>query len=524
MSMIARLCVFAFCVAATAMCAQEPTPVQVKIANGVLEGLISADGLVRSFKGIPYAAPPVGALRWKPPQLPSSWEGVRRAVDFGPRAMQGRIWDDMIFHDSGPSEDCLYLNVWIPEKEPKGKLPVMVWIHGGGFAAGATSEQRQDGGNLCKHGVIVVSMNYRLGVFGFLAHPELTAESPQHASGNYGLLDLVAALKWVKDNIAVFGGDPHNVTIFGESAGSEAVSALVASPLAKGLFHRAIGESGSLLGPLWSAQNRETAETEGSRFARKAFGTSSLAVLRAKPAAEILKAALAVPRHTFPAIFDGYFLPESCNEIYAAGHQSHVPLLAGWNVDEGSWEEFFNGNSPTLPNYLVRARQHFENKTDAFLKAYAAKTDAEVKRVARDYQTDQFMGYCTWLWIDLHRRTGKSPVYRYLFAQPLPLAKDAPVGAEPHTPHASDIEYVFQMLSAKDLPWREDDHAVAEMMAKYWTNFAKTGNPNGPGLPRWPEYQKRDGYQVMRLDAHATAAPEQNRARYEFMDEIHRKR
>lgn len=513
----ARLLLFA----AVSMCAQQPTPLQVKTTNGIVEGAVSSDGLVRSFKGIPYAAPPVGALRWKPPQPAATWEGVRRAVDFGPHAIQARVWDDILFRDSGPSEDCLYLNLWIPENAAKGKLPVMVWIHGGGFVAGGSSEARQDGSRLCQHGVIVVSMNYRLGIFGFFVHPELTAESPKHASGNYGLLDMVASLQWVKNNIAAFGGDPNNVTIFGESAGSEAVSALVASPLARGLFQRAIGESGSLLGPGWMSQRRDTAETEGSRFAHKALHTNSLADLRAKSAAELLKAASTVPRNTFHPVWDGYLLRESCNEIYDSGDQNHVPLLAGWTTDEGSWQEFFVGNSPTLQNYLPLARRRMESRTEDFLRVYGAKTDAEAKLAARDYQTDRFMGFNTWRWIELHRRTGKSPVYRYLFAQPLPLPKNAPADAEPRTPHASDIEFVFQTLDARNLPWREEDRAVSEMMAKYWTNFAKTGNPNGPGLPDWPQYQKHDGYQVMRLDAHAAAGPDRHRARYEFLHKLH---
>ena len=227
--------------------AQQLRHVQQQTADGVLEGVVSPDGKVRTFKGIPYAAPPVGPLRWKPPQPVIPWAGVRKAADYGARAMQGPIYSDMVFNDSGPSEDCLYLNLWMPENRPQARLPVMVWIHGGGFVAGSSSEPRQDAGNLSKKGVIVVSFNYRLGVFGFLALPGLSRESEQGASGNYGLLDQVAALEWVKRNIAAFGGDPANVTIFGESAGSESVSALMASPLARGLFRRAIGESGALL-------------------------------------------------------------------------------------------------------------------------------------------------------------------------------------------------------------------------------------------------------------------------------------
>ncbi len=223
----------------------DVSTVRQTTSDGVLEGVVSADGKVRAFKGIPFAAPPVGPLRWKAPQPVVPWTGVRKAAEFGPRAMQARVYGDMIFRDEGPSEDCLYLNLWMPANPSTPKLPVMVWIHGGGFVAGASSEPRQEGVNLCKKGVMVVSMNYRMGIFGFFAHPELTKESGHESSGNYGLMDQVAALQWVKQNIAAFGGDPDNVTIFGESAGSFSVSALMASPLSQGLFQRAIGESGA---------------------------------------------------------------------------------------------------------------------------------------------------------------------------------------------------------------------------------------------------------------------------------------
>src|SRR5271154_4177367 len=269
--------------AASMVHAQEVKSVQQRTADGVLEGVLSADGTVRIFKGIPFAAPPVGPLRWKPPQAPAPWAGVRKAVEFGPRCMQGGIYDDMIFRDAGPSEDCLYLNLWMPANPAPGRLPVMVWIHGGGFAAGASSEPRQDGGKLSKLGVLIVSLNYRLGIFGFFAHPELSKESGHNASGNYGLLDQVAALEWVKKNIATFGGDPDNVTIFGESAGSFSVSTLMASPLAQGLFRRAIGESGALFGGRRPVQSLAEAEAAGVKFSEAALGTSSLAALRAKP-------------------------------------------------------------------------------------------------------------------------------------------------------------------------------------------------------------------------------------------------
>jgi len=500
--------------------AQPLRTVQVSTANGVLEGVISADGMVRTFKGIPYAAPPVGPLRWKPPQPAPSWTGVRKAMDYGPRPMQGRIFSDMVFRDNGPSEDCLYLNLWMPEHRSPGKLPVMVWIYGGGFAAGSTSEPRQDGGNLAKKGVMVVSFGYRLGVFGFLALPELTKESEQNASGNYGLLDQAAALQWVKANIAAFGGDPDNVTIFGESAGSFSVSALMASPLAQGLFKRAIGESGAFFGKTLPAPSLAKAEDAGELFAEASFDAHSLKDLRALPAKYLLRAALKRSWEHFRPDIDGYFLPTNCLAIYTAGQQSHVPLLAGWNRDEGSYWSYFTNDAPTLKNYVTRARAFFGTNAEAFLTVYPAATDAQAKRAAQDFAGDRFIAYSTWKWLEMQMLTGDSPVFRYKFEQTLPLPADARPGTEPAAPHASDIEYVFQMLPSRHLPWRPEDRKVSAMMADYWTNFAKTGNPNGPGLPVWPQYHSGDGYQVMHLSADPGATPDADRARYEFLDHL----
>jgi para-nitrobenzyl esterase len=500
--------------------AQQLRYVQLRTADGVLEGVVSADGKVRTFKGIPYAAPPVGPLRWKPPQPVQPWTGVRRAVEYPPRSMQGRIYSDMVFHDEGPSEDCLYLNLWMPADNPQAKLPVMVWIHGGGFIAGSSSEPRQDAGNLSKKGVMVVSLNYRLGVFGFFAHPELATESGHGASGNYGLLDQVAALEWVKRNIATFGGDPDNVTLFGESAGSLSVSALMASPLAQGLFHRAIGESGAFFGSPLPLKPRADAESEGLKFAETAFGGAPLRDLRAKPAKEILDAALKLPQEHFSPDVDGYFLPSDCLSVYSGGRQSRVPLLAGWNRDEGSYKSFFADDAATVANYVARAKARFGADANAFLKLYPASTDAEARRAAQDLEGDDFMGYPTWKWLEMHLRTGGRPVYRYEFDQALPLPADAGPGAEPSAYHSSEIEFVFRVLSSKSLPWRAEDREVSELMSSYWTNFAKTGDPNGQGLPRWPAYTGSDGYQVMHLGAQPGAVADSHRGRYQFLDSL----
>ena len=501
--------------------AQELRYVQVQTANGIVEGVVSPDNKVRTFKGIPYAAPPVGPLRWKAPQPAPSWNGVRKTVEYPPRAMQGRIYSDMVFHDDGPSEDCLYLNLWMPEADrPAGKLPVMVWIHGGGFIAGSTSEPRQDAGNLSKKGVLVVTLTYRLGIFGFYAHPALAKESTHNASGNYGLLDQVAALQWVKENIATFGGDPDNVTIFGESAGSFSVSALMASPLANGLFKRAIGESGAFFGHTLASQSRADAEKSGVDFARTMLGTDSLEALRAMPAEEILEAALKIPQNSFLPVIDGYFLPADCRSIYAAGKQSHVPLLAGWNRDEGGAESFFNGESLSIKNYETHARSTFGSRAPEFLKVYPAATDSEARRAAADYEGDEFIGFSTWKWLEMHGATGESQEFRYEFDQTLPLSVDATPGTEAKAPHSSEIEFVFLVISSKNLPWRQADRDVSEQMASYWTNFARTGNPNGPNLPLWPAYTSNDGYQVMHISANTFAAPDIHRERYEFLDTV----
>jgi para-nitrobenzyl esterase len=491
--------------------------VQQRISTGIVEGQVGADGQVRSFIGIPYATPPVGVLRWKPPQPVAPWPGVRKAVDFGPRCMQTRVYSDMVFRDAGPSEDCLYLNVWAPESHTHA-LPVMVWIYGGGFMAGSTSEPRQDGANLTQKGVIVVSMNYRLGIFGFFSHPELTRESGDNASGNYGLLDQVAALHWVQDNIAAFGGDPGNVTIFGESAGSLSVSALMASPLAKGLFRRAIGESGAFFGARHHMRPLLEAEQTNVAFAKSAFGTDSIEALRAKPANAVLKAAAAKGAPHFGADVDGYFLPESVQAIFAEGKQAHVPLLAGWNLDEGAYQEIFQKDDPTPQTYVARIRALYGVNADGILKLYPGTTVAEAKRSAQDLAGDRFIAFGTWEWIEWQLKTGESPVYRYRFDETLP-PDPADISGEPLATHSAEIEFVFQALASKSLAWRPQDYKVSDLMSSYWSNFAKTGDPNGEGLPHWPTYGP-EKYEVMHFGADSRAIPDDHRARYLFLDQL----
>jgi para-nitrobenzyl esterase len=495
---------------------------RVQTDKGAVEGAPSTDSKVHIFKGIPFAAAPVGALRWKAPQPAESWTGVRKALEFGPRCMQTLVFPDMVFRDHGPSEDCLYLNVWTPDASASAKLPVMVWIYGGGFVAGGTSEPRQDGEQLAKKGVVVVSMNYRLGVFGFFSHPNLAKESAHAASGNYGLLDQVAALQWVRKNIASFGGDPEKVTIFGESAGSFSVSALMASPLAQGLFHRAIGESGAFFGSTLSLRSHAESEKADDKFVAS-LGAASLEALRAIPAAELLQAASKQPMLRFSPNIDGYFLPEDARSIYAAGKQSHIPLVAGWNSDEGNFHTFFGKKDATAQNYAELIHSRFGNNADALLKLYPAGNDDQAKRSAQDLGSDQFIAYSTWKWIEVQAATAKMPVFRYEFDQapPVPRAADATDGSSisPGAYHSAEIEFVFEALPSKDLPWRPEDTRLSDLIATYWSNFAKTGDPNGPGLPKWPAYSAPN-HSVMHLSANSQAAPDEHRARYEFLDKM----
>lgn len=482
----------------------------VKISDGKLLGTYDSAAKIYAFKGIPYAAPPIGNLRWQPPQPEATWKGTKDAKAFGARCVQALIFPDMIFRDPGPSENCLTVNVWTGALSKSANLPVMFWIHGGGFAAGASSEPRQDGENLAKRGVVVVSLNYRLNIFGFFAHPELTQESPHHSSGNYGLEDMAAALQWVKKNIAEFGGDPAKVTIFGESAGSFAVSELMAAPESKDLFSKAIGESGAAFSNTsLSMPTLAQSEEAGTKFGDSVH-CSKLSELRAMPAEQLLKVSLD-PKDVvrFAPIIDGYFIPEPVPEIYAAGKQAHVPLLAGWNKNEGGTPE---QSKATVESFTADAEKKYGDKAAEFLQLYPVGNLQEAKESAADLARDSFIALGTWKWIEAQVKTGEAPVYRYLFTHVLPAPADVN-GAY----HSADIEFVFDDLKNKDLKWRESDEKLANLMASYWTNFAKTGDPNGPDLPKWPQFKAADGYQIMDLDTPAKAFSEEHRNRYEFL-------
>ncbi|HXW03670.1 MAG TPA: carboxylesterase family protein [Vicinamibacterales bacterium] len=496
---------------------------QVKTTGGMVKGSATPDGRVRIFKGIPFAAPPVGAARWTEPRPALPWTDVRDATEFGRQCMQGPIFGDITFPHP-PSEDCLTLNIWTPARDAGERLPVMVWIHGGGFQAGAGAEPRHEGEPLARKGVVLVTFNYRLGVFGFMAHPELTRESARNASGNYGMLDQVAALRWVSDNIAAFGGDPGNVTIFGESAGSFAVSALMASPLAAGLFHKAIGESGAFFtagtGTL-ALRPLRAAEQQGLEFAAS-LGAESLTALRAKPADEVLQAALKT-QPWFAPVIDGYFLREDASSVYASGRQARVPLLAGWNADESRAGVVLGKQTPTAASFTDSTRKRFGAHADAILKAYPAGSDAEALESAAALAGDLFIGHNTWKWLEMHARTGRSPVYRYSFDRKIPVAPGTMINGRPATSrdvgarHAGEIEYVFGALdSLPTVPWEDSDRRLSDAMMTYWTNFARSGDPNGAGLPKWPRYDS--GGRVLHLDETIRDAADERRPRYEALD------
>lgn len=493
---------------------------RVRVGGGELEGVTVAGGQVQAFLGIPYAAPPVGPRRWQPPAPAPAWRGVRSAAAFGPRCPQTQVYSDTVFRDAGPSEDCLTLNVWTPAGRAGPRLPVLVWIHGGGLVAGGGSEPRQDGAALARRGAVVVSFNYRLGILGFFSHPELDAEAPGRPSGNQGLRDQLEALRWVQRNIAAFGGDPTRVTVFGESAGAMSVSVLMASRLSAGLFHRAIGESGAYLGKRGELSTHAAAAAAQPEALRAETGTAGLAALRALPAQALVERsikAILEERLPFGPTVDGDLVPEQLPLTFARGAQQRVPLLAGWNADEGYPEEFFEREPPSAAAYQARARQRFGAQADEVLRLYPGTTDAEALRSAIDFSGDAFLGHATWAWLDAHRATGGVPVFRYRFEQ-VPPGLDG--GVDPGgASHAAEIPYVFDTLDSEARPWRPEDRRLAAAMADAWVSFARSGVPASTGLPRWPQ-DSADGGAVMHLSAQPLVTPETDRERYRFLDRL----
>jgi para-nitrobenzyl esterase len=519
-----------------------PAAERVKTANGVVEGTSTKSG-IRIFRGIPFSAPPVGELRWKAPQPVKNWGDVRPAVEFGPDCMQRPVFGDMEFRNKGMSEDCLYLNVWTPAKSASDKLPVLVYFFGGGLVAGDGSELRYDGESMASKGIVSITISYRLTVFGFLAHPELTAEAPYHASGNYGFLDQNAALKWVQANVAAFGGDPTRVTIAGQSAGSRSVTVQMLSPLSKNLFAGAIQESGSVL----QATNPQSL-AEGEKFGlgfTAAAGAKSLRDLRAMPAAKLLELTAQPAWARFEVVADNYQIPAKDLAGYVdAGEQAHVPLLQGWVSEDRTAKSFLGDNPPTPEGYAAAVRKAFGGNAERVLALYpSGKTEEQVLDAAQTLATDMGQGYNQWRLAEGHRKSSGKPVYRFYFARPRPkflgaanqtpgtaggiITSSSAASAPPKSRgavHSAEIEYALGNLATnKHYAWEPGDYKLSQLMENYFANFIKTGDPNGSGLPKWPACSPDAGFPTMNLNIESKVVPE-TRQRYLLLDQILRKK
>ncbi len=518
---------FAVCASAEARDANASSDApRVTIANGTLVGLYDRQQGLNIFKGIPFARPPVGDLRWREPQPVKNWKGERQATKFSAQCMQRRIFDDMVFRSNGVSEDCLYLNVWTPAEirsgeKPGEPLPVLVYMYGGGFVAGDGSEPRYDGASMAQKGIVTVTFNYRLGVFGMFAHPELTKESPHGASGNYTLLDQNAALKWVHDNIAAFGGDPKRVTIAGESAGSASVSAHMASPLSRDLIAGAIGESGAMITSSRGSVPLVEAEQAGAQFA-KSIGANSLAALRALPAEKLLNAAAKIQTPVFRIILDGYFFPKSPRAVFEAGEQAHVPLLAGTNSQESWYGALLQDREPTVANYRSVIEALYGEHAELVEQMYPAASEEQVKQSLTELASDRFLSFGTWKWVDLHGLTSGKPAFYYFYAHPRPKQRakpDAP--GDSGAVHSAEIEYAMGNLDSNEVyAWTEDDYKVSRLMQQYFANFIKTGDPNGEGLLEWPAYHSEATFPRLIIDTHTRLAPDTRRARQQLLDAL----
>ena len=508
---------------------------QVKTAEGILEGKDLSG--ITVFKGVPFAAPPVGNLRWKAPQPVEKWEGVRKATEYGPNPMQEALFGDMNFGTKVNSEDCLYLNIWTPAKTMKEHLPVLIYFNGGGLMAGSGSEPRYAGDAMARKGIISITANYREGIFGFFAHPQLSKETSYKGSGNYGFMDQVAAIQWVKDNIEAFGGDPNRITIVGESAGSMSVSALMASPLCQGLFAQAMGSSGSVMG-FNKVLTLKEAEQKGVELAKQ-IGKKNIKDLRALPAEELMKLAAvkAVPTYNI----DGYFLTEQPTETFAKGNQTKVPLLVGGNNQEMSPWALLAGKQPTVENLKAGAKAMFGDNVDEAFRLYGINSDKDVlEQPGINLASDLFLDYSTWKWGNMHKLTSGQPVYRYRYCHPRPAMAikgkvaglaggvvDAKEG-QPQMPqdkgavHSADIEYAMGTLPTNRVyDWQPEDYMVSDIFSQYYVNFVKTGNPNGLGLVEWPTTNGKAVAPVLQIDVNTTVkADEQMEKRYDFIDKI----
>ena len=452
----------------------------VQTENGLISGYNSGD--VTIFKGIPFAAPPVGEFRWKAPQPVKNWNGILKCDKFSASPMQRKpvpfmMWtEEFITPPEKLSEDCLYLNIWTPAKSSKEKFPVFVWIYGGGFSSGSAACAVYDGEEMSKKGIVFVSINYRVGVLGFLAHPELSGESKNKVSGNYGLLDQVEALRWINKNIEAFGGDPQKVTIAGQSAGSMSVCALVASPLAKGLFRGAIAQSGGILGGRMIMDQNE-AEKSGISFMRKMKATN-IEELRNKPADELIAAG-----ENFGPVNDGYVIPKDVIAAFKAGQFNNVSVIAGWVTGDGS---LMGEQKMTPENFKSQAIEKYGPKAKEYMKLFPGSNAEEVSVSLKKLSLLQFAAFPAYLLSEF----SNSKSYLYQFSH---VPVDKPGFPNYGAFHTSEVPFTLHTLHLWNRPWREIDFAVEKTMSDYWVNFVKTGDPNGEGLPEWSSYDKSSG-------------------------------
>ncbi len=481
----------------------------VKVTGGKISGFSDENGL-NIYKGIPFAAPPVGDLRWKAPQPVTPWKGVKECTDFGPSPMQNEpkpfmFWSSEFLIPKKPiSEDCLYLNVWSGATSSEEKRPVLVYIYGGGFNSGGAGCAIYDGTNMAKKGIVFVSFNYRVGPFGFFAHPELSKEAAYGTSGNYGILDMIAALKWVQENIASFGGDPDNVTIAGQSAGAFGVNYLTASPLAKGLFQKAIAQSG---GRFLTNRNRgnmslKMAENLGEQFAKN-LGANSLQKLRNLSAKEIQNGQNPM---NLP-ILDGYALSQTIYNTYAEGKQHDIPMLLGWNDND-----IVMGPPANEEDFRKMVNRRFKDLKAEFYAAYPSVSPAQIKKTQFEINRDEIFGTQVYTWGKMQDKTGSQPVYMYNFNRALPA----------HTPetqfgafHSGEIAYAYDNLHTLDRPWEEVDHEIADKMSSYWANFITTGDPNGKDLPEWKPFTNEDKLvQVIDQEIESKRLPDEKKLKF----------
>ena len=488
----------------------------VDVTGGKVAGTV-ADGIA-TFRGIAFAAPPVGPLRWKAPRPVAPWAEVRQANAFGPGCVQDMAMAIQMGDRGDLSEDCLYLNVWTPAKRANEKLPVIVWIYGGGFSGGMTSIPLYDGAHFARRGVVFVSIAYRVGPFGFLASPELSKESG-HGSGNYGMLDMIAGLKWVRANVAGFGGDPSRVTLLGHSAGAYAVSMLAASPLARGLFEGVIAESGASFAPARNGDEGGSnlpslalAERAGAKFLA-GLGVHDLAAARALPAATIMTAALAGPPDRRPRFWpplDGYVVPGDQYSLWQTGRFNDTPILIGNNSDEAA--SFGPPTRVTPADFEAEVRKSYGAKAGELLAAYPHATDADAFRARKQLRRDTEFGWPAYAWAELQARRGKGKAFVYYYDRPTAQNPDG-------SGHGLEVGYVFGNLAPRPpfFNLSEADHAYSDVMQRYWVNFATKGDPNGPGLPLWPVFAAQEP-KVLRFGDEPAAAPLPNVPKLKALD------